>query len=133
MSNNIITPEIETEAAIWAAGTRYSKENIIKGYRVHVEACRDNALDIQRFCEQILGIDPHGNDTALVRDVSTDRHGITTVQLEWHGVDDHVVYEFDLDSIGEHTSQGGNLHRGWVVLNGEAKVKRGDRVRLCNS
>ena len=125
---NIITPEIETEAAIYAEGTRYAKQDIIKAYREHHQP-----VHIHWFCEQILGIDPYGNDTALVRDVSTDRHGITTVQLEWHGVDDHVVYEFDLDSIGEYTSQGGDLRKGWVVLDGEAKVKRGDRVRLCNS
>lgn len=133
MSNNIITPEIESEAAIWAAGTRYTKENIVKGYRVHAEVCGEHALDIQQFCEQILGIDPYGNDTAFVRDVSTDRHGVTVVRLEWNGPDDHVVYEFDLDSIGNCTSQGGDLRSGWVVVDGEVKVKRGDRVRLINS
>jgi hypothetical protein len=133
VSNNIITPEIETESAIWAAGTRYTKESIVKGYRAYAEACGEDALDIQRFCEQILGIDPYGNDTALVRSVKTDRHGITTVHLEWHGVDDHVVYEFDLNSIGNCISQGGNLRSGWVVVDGEVKVKSGDRVRLINS
>lgn len=130
---NIITPAIETEAAIWAAGTRYTKDSITKGYRVHVEVCGEDSLNIQSFCEQILGIDPYGNDTALVRDVSTDSRGISNVRLEWNGPDDHVIYEFDLDSIGNCISQGGDLRSGWVFVDGEVKVKRGDRVRLINS
>ena len=48
---NIITPEIETEAAIYAEGTRYSKADIITAYTQHPEE-----IDIQRFCEEVLGI-----------------------------------------------------------------------------
>ncbi len=61
MSDNIITSEIGTEAAIWAVGTRYTKSYIIRAYRSHVEVCREvgcESLDIQRYCEEVLGIDP---------------------------------------------------------------------------
>jgi hypothetical protein len=61
VSDNIITSEIGTEAAIWAVGTRYTKSYIIRAYRSHVEVCREvgcESLDIQRYCEEVLGIDP---------------------------------------------------------------------------
>jgi len=61
VSDNFITSEIGAEAAIWAVGTRYSKEYIIRAYRSHIEVCREVGcapLDIQRYCEEVLGIDP---------------------------------------------------------------------------
>jgi hypothetical protein len=124
---NIITPEIETEAAIYAEGTRFTKQDIIKAYREHLTTSAAT-LDIQRFCEQELEIDLSGSGTALVTDVSVDRYGLATVRLEWSGPDDHEVYEFDLDSIGTYTNFGGNLHNGWVQIDGQVKVKKGDRV-----
>lgn len=48
---NIITPAIETEAALYAEGTRYTKADILAAYRQHPED-----IDIQRFCEDVLGI-----------------------------------------------------------------------------
>ena len=48
---NTVTPEIETEAAIYAEGTRYTKADILAAYRQH-----DQEIDIQRFCEDVLGI-----------------------------------------------------------------------------
>ena len=48
---NIITPEIETEAALYAEGTKHSKADILAAYRQHPEE-----IDIQRFCEEVLGI-----------------------------------------------------------------------------
>lgn len=48
---NTITPEIETEAALYAEGTKYTKADILKAYRQHPEE-----IDIQRFCEEVLGI-----------------------------------------------------------------------------
>lgn len=53
----MITPEIETEAAIFAEGTRYTEGDILReyrGYLCHTDS--DCPLDIQRFCEQIFGI-----------------------------------------------------------------------------
>lgn len=61
MSDNTITSEIGTEAAIWAVGTRYTKSCIIRAYRSHVEVGYEvgcESLDIQRYCEEVLGIDP---------------------------------------------------------------------------
>ena len=48
---NTITPEIETEAAIYAEGTRYTKQDILAAYRQH-----SDEIDIQRFCQHVLGI-----------------------------------------------------------------------------
>jgi hypothetical protein len=56
---NIITPEIETEAALYAEGTKYSKADIIAEYRAHVRRAAEDGvehLDIQRFCEGVLRI-----------------------------------------------------------------------------
>lgn len=53
---NKITPEIESEAAIYAAGTNYTKADIIAAYRQH-----GDEIDIQRFCEDVLGIASDAN------------------------------------------------------------------------
>ena len=57
--DKIITSEIETEAAIYAEGTTYTKANIIAEYRAHVRRAAEDGVehqDIQRFCEQVLCI-----------------------------------------------------------------------------
>lgn len=54
-----ITPEIETEAATWAEGTKYTAADILRAYREHLGMAAE-PLDIQRFCETVLGIDPAG-------------------------------------------------------------------------
>ena len=59
---NIITPEIETEAAIYAEGTKYTKADILKAYRQHPEE-----IDIQRFCEEVLGIAQREYQIAFVK------------------------------------------------------------------
>ncbi len=54
-----ITPEIESEAAIYAEGTPYTKGDILKAYRGHIavwQGVSAEPLDIQRFCEDVLGI-----------------------------------------------------------------------------
>lgn len=52
-----ITPEIETEAAIWAEGTSYTAADILRAYREHLGTAAE-PIDIQRFCETVLGIAP---------------------------------------------------------------------------
>ena len=56
---NSIGPEAETEAAIYAEGTRFSKADILKAYREHGED-----IGMQAFCEEILGI-PGVDDSGL--------------------------------------------------------------------
>jgi len=55
MIDRPIRPEEETEAAIWAEGTKYTKDDILRAYRIHL-ANLDAPLSIQEFCEQALGI-----------------------------------------------------------------------------
>lgn len=55
MPERPIRPDEETEAAIWAEGTRYTKEDILRAYRIHLSNL-DQPLGIQEFCEQGLGI-----------------------------------------------------------------------------
>lgn len=64
-----------------------------------------------------------------------DNQGIKTVNLEWHGIDDHTVEDFDLDQLGERCkgiggATGGNLTSGWVVLEGDCKLNEGDTINL---
>lgn len=59
---NTITREIETEAALYAEGSKYTKEDILKAYRQHPEQ-----IDIQRFCEDVLGIALHEYQIAFVK------------------------------------------------------------------
>lgn len=54
-----ITPEIQAEAAIWAEGTRYTAADILRAYSEHLGTAAE-PLDIQRFCETVLGIAPGG-------------------------------------------------------------------------
>ena len=134
--SNIITPEIETEAAIWAEGTRFSEQDIIKAYREHLRTASE-PLDIQSFCEQVLGIDPNGEDTAIVTDVETNRHGVTTVKVDWLASGaEHTISDFDLEQAGDVKNWGGLgccPTYGWVTVHGKAQVKKGDRLRLSNS
>ncbi len=68
--NNIITPEIETEAALYAEGTKYSKADIIAEYRAHVRRAAEDGvehLDIQRFCEGVLCIGQREYQIAFVK------------------------------------------------------------------
>ena len=56
-----LTAEEMSEAAIWAEGTRYTKEDIVREYRAHLRRAEDDGAepsDIQRFCEMVLEISP---------------------------------------------------------------------------
>jgi hypothetical protein len=55
MPDRPIRPDEETEAAIWAEGTRYTKEDILRSYRIHLSNL-DEPMCIQEFCEQALKI-----------------------------------------------------------------------------
>lgn len=72
--------------------------------------------------------------TATITSIE-DNQGIKTVNLEWHGIDDHTVEDFDLDQLGERCkgigrATGGNLTSGWVVLEGDCKLNEGDTINL---
>jgi hypothetical protein len=45
----------ETEAAIWAEGTEYTKEDILRAYRDHLDD-HDESVSLITFCEETLGI-----------------------------------------------------------------------------
>lgn len=77
-------------------------------------------------------------DTEARIDSITTRDGITTVELEWGGPDDHSIYHFDLDRLcpdtrERHRSCGGNLVRGWVNFFGECLLKEGDTIPLLET
>jgi hypothetical protein len=63
VSNNTITPEIETEAALYAEGTKYTKADILKAYREHHQP-----VHIQWFCEEVLGIGQREYRIAFVKE-----------------------------------------------------------------
>ncbi len=68
---NIITHKIETEAALYAEGTKYTKADILAEYRAHVRRAAEDGvehLDIQRFCEDVLGIRQREYQIAFVRE-----------------------------------------------------------------
>ena len=54
-NDRAITAADEAEAAIWAEGTKYTKADILRAYRSHLNESAD-PLDIQRFCEDVLKI-----------------------------------------------------------------------------
>ena len=55
-----ITAADETEAAIWAEGTSYTKHDILRAYRSHLSESAE-PMDIQRFCTDVLKIDTRGD------------------------------------------------------------------------
>ena len=68
---NIITPEIETQAALYAEGTNYSKADIIAEYRAHIRRAAEDGVEhlgIQRFCEGVLGIGQREYQIAFVKE-----------------------------------------------------------------
>jgi hypothetical protein len=55
MSDRKLRPDEETEAALWAEGTAFTKADIVKAYRSHL-ASQPEPLDIQSYCRLVLGI-----------------------------------------------------------------------------
>jgi len=82
---NNITPEIESEAAMYAAGTKYAKGDILAAYRQHAEE-----IDIQRFCEQVLGIAADSNYSIAF--MKTD--GSFDVVQAFTAENDHAANEY---------------------------------------
>lgn len=55
--------DIRAEAAIWAEGTRYSTDDIVRAYRAYLAECEEQGVDaddIQTFCERDLKISADG-------------------------------------------------------------------------
>jgi hypothetical protein len=58
----------------------------------------------------------------------------STVELEWGGPDDRMVYEFDLSKLGKVAEYGtnGNAGRtGWAILDGPCNLAVGDTIPLA--
>lgn len=58
----------------------------------------------------------------------------STVELEWGGPDDRMVYDFDLSKLGNVTDSGtnGNAGRtGWAILDGPCNLAVGDTIPLA--
>lgn len=55
MGERAIRHDEESEAAIWAEGTAYTKDDILRSYRSHL-AGQPEPLDIQSYCRLVLGI-----------------------------------------------------------------------------
>ena len=51
----LITAEMESDVAIYAEGTPYTKADILRAYRSYLENSQDS-LGLQQFCEIELGI-----------------------------------------------------------------------------
>lgn len=66
-----ITPEMESEAAIYAEGTGYTKEDIIAAYRHHQHG---EEIDIQTFCERVLKIANGQEPSVTVTDILRRTH-----------------------------------------------------------
>ena len=59
MTTKINEADLSTEAAIWAEGTEYSREDLIRLYREHVAECEAAGSEpkyCQRFFHEDLGI-----------------------------------------------------------------------------
>jgi hypothetical protein len=55
----------------------------------------------------------------------------STVELEWGGPNDRMIYEFDLSRLGKVTDSGttGNAGRsGWAILDGPCQLAIGDTI-----
>lgn len=54
-----MTNDIRTEAAVWAEGTKYSTDDIVRAYRAYRAECEERGVDaddIQTFCQRDLEI-----------------------------------------------------------------------------
>ncbi len=124
--NNIITPEIETEAALYAEGTKYSKADIIAEYRAHVRRAAEDGvehLDIQRFCENVLGIDVSGSDAVerVIASLKGERLTSDRVAKAFDNIDGYYpVIDGDLVLTGEfrYADQPGD----WSSYRNEAAI-----------
>ena len=109
----MITPEIETEAAIYAEGTRYTKADILRQYRDYLEhTISDSPLDIQRFCEQILGIRDGRYQIAFAL-----VNGGFEVLEDFEAADDQTANEYAEQNYGDRPwyvldSSGNNINGG---------------------
>lgn len=68
---------------------------------------------------------------ARIKSIDTDINGISTIEIEWGGPDDHTVEDFDLDCLTEGTYKaGGTLTSGWVVITDPCLKQVGDTLPL---
>ena len=63
--------DIRTEAAIWAEGTRFSTDDLVRAYRAYEAECEEKGVDVdgpQTFFErdmEIPNVDPTDDNTIL--------------------------------------------------------------------
>ena len=105
----MITPEIETEAAIYAEGTRYTTADILSYYRDYLESTvADCPMDIQRYCWQILGIRDGTYQIAFV----IEGTGEFDVVERFQAGDDSDANEYAEREYGD---------RDWYVLDSQGR------------
>lgn len=73
-----MTTDIRTEAAIWAEGTRFTSDDIVRAYRAYLAECEERGVDaddIQTFCERDLEISPEDatDDNTLLCEATADQ------------------------------------------------------------
>lgn len=56
MTTTINLADLGTEAAIYAEGTEYSKDDLIRLYREHVAACEAEGRE-PKYCQRFFGED----------------------------------------------------------------------------
>ena len=96
--------QIESEAAIYAEGTHYTRDDILRHYRDYLEyTISDSPLDIQRFCEEILGIRDGKYQIAFMLEAT----GEFEVIEDFEAADDDAANEYAEQHYGD---------REWYVL-----------------
>lgn len=112
MNARTITAADESEAAIYAEGTKYTKAVIIRAYREHLDAAGE-PLDIQRFCETVLGIGGH-----------TYRIAFATEAGGWDVVDTFTAADDDAANTYAEEHYAG---QDWYVLDAAGRNINGGR------
>jgi hypothetical protein len=113
--DKMITSEIETEAAIYAEGTKFTKSDIIAEYRAHVRRAAEDGvehLDIQRFCKQVLCIG-QGDTMPAYTDQPQYRIAFTMESGEWDVVE---TFHAANNAAANEYAEENYADRDWYVL-----------------
>lgn len=104
MTTTKITAHDETEAAIFAEGTTYTKADILREYRSHLDSTEE-PMPMQRFCSEVLGIRGDGiayTDLPEYRIAFVLESGGWDVAETFHAANDDAARSYCESEYGEN-------------------------------
>jgi len=122
--------EIRTEAAIWAEGTRFTADDIVRAYRAYLAECEEkgaDADDIQTFCVRDLEIpNEESTDDGRVEELQAREYRIALAKADgsWDVIE---AFEVADDAAANAYAEEHHADVEWYVIDAEGRNINGGR------